>query len=87
MAKRLKMTRARVSQVVALTFLAPDIQEQILNMRAINGREPVRERPIRPIALLPQWDRQRAAWGRLMAARGAQAERPTVNVHKRGKRA
>jgi DNA invertase Pin-like site-specific DNA recombinase len=64
MAKRLKMTRARVSQVVALTFLAPDIQEQILSMRAIDGREPVRERPIRPIALLPQWDRQRAAWAR-----------------------
>jgi hypothetical protein len=87
MAARLKFTRARVTQLMDLTMLAPDIQEQILNMVAIDGREPVRERTLRPVMAHLQWDRQRAEWARLMAARNADAERPRANPHKRGKRA
>jgi hypothetical protein len=87
MAARLKFTRARVTQLMDLTMLAPDIQEQILNMVAIDGREPVRERTLRPVMAHLQWDRQRAEWARLMAARTADAERPRANPHKRGKRA
>jgi DNA invertase Pin-like site-specific DNA recombinase len=85
MAARLKFTRARVTQLMDLTMLAPDIQEQILNMVAIDGREPLRERTLRPVMAHMQWDRQRAEWARLMGARNAGAERAPRNPHKRGK--
>jgi hypothetical protein len=87
MAERLKMTRARITQVVGLTFLAPDIQEQVLALRAIDGREPLRERALRPIAALPTWERQRAAWAPLSAAISAKMGRPAATPHKRGKQA
>jgi site-specific DNA recombinase len=87
MAARLKMTRPRITQVVSLTFLAPDIQAEVLALRAIDGREPVRERALRPIATIPHWDRQRTQWERLKAAREAASERPTRNPHQRGKAA
>jgi len=87
MAERLKMTRARITQVVGLTFLAPDIQEQVLTLRAIDGREPVRERALRAVAALPTWERQRAAWAPLSAAIAAKMGHPAANPHKRGKRA
>lgn len=87
MAARLKFTRARVTQLMDLTMLAPDIQEQILNMVAVDGREPLRERTLRPVMAHMQWDRQRAEWARLMTARNAGADRPRANPHKRGKRA
>jgi site-specific DNA recombinase len=87
MAARLNMTRARVTQVMDLIFLAPDIQETILSLRAIEGREPLRERALRPIALLRTWDEQRAAWEPLRAAMAARMASPRANPHKRGKRA
>jgi site-specific DNA recombinase len=87
MATRLRMTRPRITQVVSLTFLAPDIQAEVLKLRAIDGREPVRERALRPIAAIPHWDRQRAAWERLKADRTPDGDRPHRNPHKRGKAA
>jgi DNA invertase Pin-like site-specific DNA recombinase len=76
MAERLRMTRARVSQVVALTCLAPDIQETILSLRAVDGIEPIRERAVRPVAMPLSWERQRAAWSKVWASAQAEAERP-----------
>lgn len=86
MAERLKMTRARITQVVGLIFLAPDIQEEVLALRAIDGREPLRERALRPIASLATWERQREAWAPLRAAMAGKLAAPAANPHKRGKR-
>ena len=45
---------------MALRFLAPEIQEAILFLpRTLKGRDPIRERMIRPIAYEPDWGRQR----------------------------
>src|SRR5450759_215481 len=40
-ARRLGLTRARLTQILDLTLLAPDIQEEILLLEAIHGPEPV----------------------------------------------
>jgi hypothetical protein len=61
-----QVTRARVSQIVNLLNLAPDIQEAILFLPRVAGeREAVSERDVRAVAGEPDWCRQREAWSRL----------------------
>src|SRR5439155_23965479 len=63
------VTRARVSQILSLGHLAPDIQEAILFLpRTQRGRDPVILSEIIPIATELEWKRQRRAWRRLMGA-------------------
>ena len=65
-AQLIHVTRARVTQIMNLLLLAPDIQEAILFLtRTVKGRDPIRERHIRPIAAEIEWRRQRDWWGRL----------------------
>ena len=57
------VTRARVTQIMKLLHLAPDIQEAILFLpRVVRGRDPIAERHVRPIVAETGWDRQRALW-------------------------
>jgi hypothetical protein len=61
------VTRARVTQVMNLLQLAPDIQEAILFLPEIDeGRDPVKEWQVRPIAAEGDWGRQRGMWRRLV---------------------
>lgn len=46
-ARHFQLTRARVTQLMNLTLLAPDIQEQVLFLEAVDGREPMSERDLR----------------------------------------
>ncbi len=56
----------RVTQIMNLLQLAPEIQEALLFLpRTERGRDPVREHHIRPIAATPDWRRQRGIWERL----------------------
>ncbi len=64
------VTRARVTQIMNLLNLAPDIQEEILFLpRTLEGRDPIRERHLRPIAAVLDWRKQRRMWKRLLAKR------------------
>lgn len=57
------VTRARLTQIMNLLSLAPDIQEAILFPPATEpGREPITERNLRPIAALADWQKQRRMW-------------------------
>ena len=57
------VTRARITQIMNLLHLAPDIQAEILFMpRVTEGRDPIAERHVRPIAAEPSWEKQRALW-------------------------
>ncbi|MEL6499759.1 MAG: hypothetical protein AAFZ67_11465 [Planctomycetota bacterium] len=57
------VTRARVSQIVNLLNLAPDIQEAILFQEPVRGyRDAIPERQVRAIAGEPDWERQRELW-------------------------
>ena len=64
------VTRARITQIMNLLNLAPDIQEGILFLpRTVKGRDPIRERDVRPIAAVPHWHRQRKMWKKLVRDR------------------
>jgi len=57
------VTRARVTQIMNLLHLAPDIQEAVLALpRVEQGRDPITERDLRPIAAIVDWRKQRRAW-------------------------
>ena len=60
------VTRARVSQIMSLLFLAPDLQEEILFLPpTIQGRDRVQMRHVLPIAAVPDWKKQRQRWREL----------------------
>ncbi|NIA07158.1 MAG: hypothetical protein GWP14_05920 [Actinobacteria bacterium] len=60
------VSRARITQIMNLLHLAPDIQEQILFLPRISqGRDVITERHLRPIIRLLNWNQQRQAWARL----------------------
>lgn len=59
------VTRARLTQIMNLLHLAPDIQEEILHLPSITkGRDPVTERHVRTIAAEMNWKVQRQIWER-----------------------
>ena len=62
------VTRARITQIMNLLNLAPDIQEALLFLpHTLMGRDPIREKDVRPITRVPHWSRQRAMWAQLVA--------------------
>lgn len=57
------VTRARVTQIMNLLNLAPDIQEALLFLPAVEeGRALLAEWQVRPIAAEVEWGRQRSMW-------------------------
>jgi hypothetical protein len=68
LARLRNVSRARITQISNLTLLAPDIQEVILFLSRVNdGRDPITERQLRPIAAELDWASQREMWSRLKA--------------------
>ena len=59
-AHRLDLTRARVTQLLALLALAPDLQERVLFLEAVDGIEPLTERALRFATRATSWEDQRA---------------------------
>lgn len=65
-ARKMGLTRARVTQIVNLTLLAPAIQDAILAWPTITTwRDPVTERTLRAIVAEPPWPSQIALWNAL----------------------
>jgi hypothetical protein len=63
------VSRARVSQIMNLLNLAPDLQEAILFLpRTQQGRDPIHLRLLQPIASTADWRTQRRRWAELMRA-------------------
>jgi len=57
------VSRARLTQIMTLPHLAPDIQEEILSLPlSSGGRDPVREHMVRPITAIMDWSEQRKMW-------------------------
>jgi muramoyltetrapeptide carboxypeptidase LdcA involved in peptidoglycan recycling len=55
-ARRLGVTRARMTQILDLTYLAPTLQEEILFLEAVGDVEPLSERSLR--------NRRQTPWSR-----------------------
>jgi hypothetical protein len=59
------VSRARVTQIMNLLNLAPDLQERILFMPPVErGWDPLKEWQVRPVAAEPVWKFQRDLWCR-----------------------
>ena len=58
-----RLTRERMSQIMELVWLAPDMQQQILEFQPAGpGRFPVSEVAMRRIASTLSWEEQRQEW-------------------------
>ncbi len=61
------VSRARMTQIMNLLSLAPDIQEEILFLPPTDaGRDSIRELRVRPITTTPDWRKQRRMWRELL---------------------
>ncbi|MBZ4329721.1 MULTISPECIES: hypothetical protein [Myxococcaceae] len=67
-AAQLGFTRARVTHLLDLQLLAPDIQEEVLFLEAVDGEEPLSERSLRAIAHAGTWAVQRERWREVKAS-------------------
>jgi hypothetical protein len=56
------MAPQRLTQILDLTMLAPDIQEAVLFLESEDGVEPISERAVREIAADLDWSVQRGRW-------------------------
>ena len=65
------VTRARMTQIMNLLQLAPDIQEEILFLPPItSGKDPITERDLRQVVAVPDWKKQRRMWNELVSSTG-----------------
>ncbi len=63
LARLAHVTQPRMTQIMNLRNLTPDIQEELLLLTPVGrGRDPVTERDLRPVAAEIDWPRQRSAW-------------------------
>lgn len=61
------VTRARVTQIMNLLHLAPDIQEAVLYLPlVVHGRDPITEHDLRAVTSRVEWQAQRAMWKSLL---------------------
>jgi hypothetical protein len=58
-ARHHNLTRARLTQIMNLLLLAPDIQSQILAIEAEPGRDPISARDLRKVLQSMDWEVQR----------------------------
>jgi hypothetical protein len=71
------VSRARVSQILGLLLLAPDIQETLLFLPPTErGRDAIRLRQLQALAALSDWQHQRRRWQELSSSTGLGTARP-----------
>jgi hypothetical protein len=63
------VTRARITQIMNLLMLAPDIQEQLLF--PVGATAMLRERELRPIVMLKVWREQRQYAMKIFSSKGS----------------
>ena len=75
------VSRARISQILSLTLLAPDIQEQILFLPPVaQGRDPIKLRDLLPIARTLDWKQHRRLWRDAQSVLSRDLSRPAVTL-------
>lgn len=63
LARLAHVTQPRMTQIMNLLHLAPDIQDELLNLPPVQaGEDPITERDLRPITRMRDWRKQRTAW-------------------------
>jgi hypothetical protein len=66
MARLARVTQPRITQVMNLLYLAPDIQEELLFLPLVtSGRDPINEKQLRRVCATTDWRKQRHLWAQL----------------------
>ncbi len=61
-----RISQPRMTQIMSLLNLAPDIQEELLYLpEVIQGKAVIHERLLRPLTTEIDWKVQRRLWGRI----------------------
>lgn len=69
LARLAHVTQPRMTQIMNLNHLAPDIQEELLFLPPVTkGRERVHERALREVAAEMEWNNQRIGWKKIKAS-------------------
>jgi hypothetical protein len=69
LARLCHVTQPRMSQIMALNQLAPDIQEQLLFLpRCVAGRDAIHEKMLRRVSGLLDWSKQRESFAALVSS-------------------
>lgn len=76
LSRRAKVSQPRMSQIMALNLLAPDIQTALLDLPPQSKGKPfLHEKRIRPITAMLEWTEQRVAWQQILVAKKAVSAR------------
>ena len=60
------VSQPRISQILSLVLLAPDLQEKLLFLpRLTEGKPEITEKQLRPVVQLEDWQEQRKLWQEL----------------------
>ena len=66
LARLTHVTQPRMTQIMNLLHLTPDIQEELLHLPPVEaGHDPITERDLRPITRLMDWEKQREVWAQV----------------------
>jgi len=64
-----QVSRARITQIMNLLHLAPDIQDAILFLpRVLSGRDPIYLEHLQALTALLDWQSQRRCWNEILPA-------------------
>jgi hypothetical protein len=70
------VSRARISQILNLLALAPDLQESLLFLPAVErGRDPIHLGQLQPLTAILDWQEQRCLWHTLQSVPKLQQSR------------
>src|SRR5262245_31235332 len=65
-----RVSRARITQVMNLLHLAPDLQEEVLFLAPVlKGRDPIHLENLQGLAALVDWQSQRRQWREMRGTR------------------
>ena len=68
LARLCHVSQPRMTQIMNLLHLAPDIQEDILFLPEVTkGRDPIHEHMLRPLTAILDWREQRQCWKTMRA--------------------
>ena len=71
LARLAHVAQPRMTQIMNLLHLAPDIQEEILFLPSVMaGRSPIHEKMLRPLSTEVCWEVQRRSWDHLRGTLG-----------------
>ncbi len=83
LARLAHVTQPRITQIMNVLLLAPEIQEEILHLpKVLEGKDPIHEKLVRPVAAEVCFRKQSEMWTRMCTDSFTRTDdRPKVNAY------